>query len=317
MPTPAKVTILGAGPWGTAFGSLVAPLTRTTIWARRPEVAAELGARHGLTATADLEEAVARADVLAVAVPANEFREVLERAAAHLGPWVPILSLVKGIEGGTNLRMTEIADILLPGHPAGVLAGPALAGEVAAGQPADAVVAFAEGAVAQTLQSLFSSRVLRVRASADIVGCELAGPLAGVHGVAAGLVAGLAGGEAAQPALITRGLDGPARFAAAAGADPRTATGPAGVGDLVAACTSPLSPWRRLGLSIARDGASSERAVQALHAAAGLAGLASEHGVGLSVVTELVAVLRGKRPPEDAFADLRPEVADPALAHAA
>ncbi|MEY4010571.1 MAG: NAD(P)H-dependent glycerol-3-phosphate dehydrogenase, partial [Actinomycetota bacterium] len=142
---PIRMAVVGAGSWGTTVASLAAENTPTVLWARRPDVAATINAEHrnpaylgdrelsiALRASASLEETVEGADVVVMAVPSQGFREVLVSAAPHIRPWVPVVSLSKGLEQGTLLRMSEVANEVLPGHPVAVLTGPNLAGEIAA-----------------------------------------------------------------------------------------------------------------------------------------------------------------------------------------
>ena len=154
MTRQARVAVVGAGSWGTTVASIVARRTPTTIWARRPEVAEEISSEHtnsaylpdrtlppALQGTAALDEAVSEADVVVMAVPSHGFRQVLEQTAPHLRPWIPVISLSKGLEQGSRARMTEVIAEVLPGHPAGVLAGPNLAREIMDGFAAAALVA--------------------------------------------------------------------------------------------------------------------------------------------------------------------------------
>src|SRR5829696_2877669 len=164
-----RVAVVGAGSWGTTVAALTSSNAETTLWARRKDLADELSSDHtneaylpgvrlpdDLRATRSLDEAVSRADVVVMAVPSHGFRAVLTDVAEHVRPWVPVLSLSKGLEQGTHKRMTEVVNEVLPDHPAGVLTGPNLAREVAAGQPAAAVVAMADRRIAGALRPLFA-----------------------------------------------------------------------------------------------------------------------------------------------------------------
>ena len=134
-----------------------------------------------LTATSSLEDAVSRADVVVMAVPSHGFRDVLTEAGPHVRPWVPVVSLSKGLEQGSLLRMSEVANEVMPGHPVAVLTGPNLAGEIAAGQPAASVVAIDDAVIADALQGIFSRPTFRVYTNTDVVGCELAGEIGRAH----------------------------------------------------------------------------------------------------------------------------------------
>jgi glycerol-3-phosphate dehydrogenase (NAD(P)+) len=321
----ARVAVLGAGSWGTALGSVLAGSAPTTIWARRPEVADEINARHtnshylgsvaldrGLKATACLERAVSSADILVMAVPSYAFRSVLEQAARHVRRFVPIVSLTKGLEGGTRLRMTEIVDELLPGHPVGVLAGPSVARDVLDGRAGAAVIAFGDDRVAEEVRRLFSIAPLQVHKSQDVVGCEIAGAVTNVLAIAAGMAAGLDAGDSTRAVVITRGLAELTRLGTALGGDPETFAGLAGMGDLIATCFAPLSPGRRVGEALARGRGIEQIVGELAHVAEGIttAGtvvdLAAAHGLSMSIAFEVDAVISGTRDSADAFRGLRP-----------
>ena len=183
-----RTAVIGAGSWGTTVASLLAPRVSTVLWSRRAEVATDIAAGRGnrryldgfdlpgeLEATADLAEAVSGADVVVVGVPTHGFREVLTAAAPAIGDGVPVVSLAKGFEQGTRLRMTQVVAELLPGHPVGVLTGPNLAKEILDGRAAATVVACSESNLAEALQGLLASDRLRVYTNDDIVGCEIGG----------------------------------------------------------------------------------------------------------------------------------------------
>ena len=169
------VTVLGAGSWGTTVATLLAEKNATMLWSRGVDAAREIDQEHtnqrylpgyplpeSLRATADLAEAVGRADVLFVGVPTHGFREAVEQARPHLRPWVPVVSLSKGFEQGTLLRMTEIIEELLPGHPAGVLSGPNLAKEIMAGHAAASVIATPDLSVAKQLQRILQLSLIHI-----------------------------------------------------------------------------------------------------------------------------------------------------------
>ena len=260
-----RVTVIGAGSWGTAVAALAARNADVTLWARRPELAEAISATREnpdylggfrlpdrLSATSDLEEAVTGAEAIVLGVPSHGFRSILTESAPFVASGVPIVSLTKGIERDTLKRMTEvILDVL--DHPPlriGVLTGPNLAREVMAGQPAATVVAIRDEWEATRLQHLFLGPAFRVYTNPDVVGAESAGALKNVMAIAAGMARGLGYGDNSIAALITRALAELTRLGVALGGEPLTFAGLAGMGDLVATCTSPLSRNRTVGVAL-------------------------------------------------------------------
>ncbi|HJU80603.1 MAG TPA: NAD(P)H-dependent glycerol-3-phosphate dehydrogenase [Acidimicrobiia bacterium] len=260
-----RIAVIGAGSWGTAVAALAARQNSVRLWARRPELAKAINTSSenpdylpghrlpaGLEATADLKEAVAGATIVAIAVPSHRFADVL--AHIRLGDEVPIVSLTKGIEAETLRRMTEVVADLRPEHNPdriGVLTGPNLAAEVMAGSPTAAVVAMKNPEVASLVQATFMGPTFRVYTNDDVVGCELAGSLKNVMAIAAGMSTGLGFGDNTRAALITRALAELTRLGVALGGAPATFSGLAGMGDLIATCTSPHSRNQRVGLELA------------------------------------------------------------------
>src|ERR687898_2665900 len=216
---PMQVAVIGAGSWGTTVAHLCAKNVPTTLWARRDDVAAEVRDDHrnspylegfdltpSLHATSSLEEAVATADVLVMGVPSHGMRETAKVLAAHLRPWVPVVSLSKGLEQGSRLRMTQVLEAELPGHPCGVLTGPNLAKEILAGDAAASVIAMDDPVIAEALQDVFAGDGFRVYTNPDVIGCEVAGALKNVVAIASGMADGLGTGDNTRAAVITRGL---------------------------------------------------------------------------------------------------------------
>lgn len=261
-----RVAVIGAGSWGTTVAALAAQLQPTVLWARRSDLATAIN-REGenrdylpgaklpaeLRATADLEEALA-AEAIVWGVPSHGCREVLGQARAFIRPEQPILSLTKGIEQGTLLRMTQVMGEMLPQHPTnsiGVLTGPNLAAEVMAGQPAATVIAMEDEDTAKALQGLLMQPSFRVYTNRDLIGCESAGALKNVMAIAAGMSVGLGFGDNSLAALITRALAELSRLGVAMGGKPATFAGLAGVGDLVATCMSEKSRNHQVGVQLA------------------------------------------------------------------
>lgn len=266
--TRRAVAVVGAGSWGTAVAALVAEHAEVRLWARDPELAASINSDHEnarylpgialsahLHATADLTAACRDAEVVVLGVPSHGLRAVLTDAAAVIGDGVPIVSLSKGVEQGTHLRMTEVVADVLPSHRVdriGVLTGPNLASEVAEGQPTASVIAIPDAEAAASLQQLFMARTFRVYTNPDVVGCEIAGALKNVIAIATGVAAGLGYGDNTKAALMTRGLAELARLGVALGGEPLTFSGLAGMGDLIATCTSEKSRNRHVGVELGR-----------------------------------------------------------------
>jgi glycerol-3-phosphate dehydrogenase (NAD(P)+) len=320
-----NVTVLGAGSWGTTVASLTTAHNPTTLWARRPEVAAEINDSHTnsaflpsvtlprrLRATADIEEAVRSADMLIVGVPSKGFRAALEDARRWVRPWIPIVSLTKGIESGSLLRMTQIIEELLPGHPAAALSGPNLAREIMAGQAAASVIATDDPGVAAALQSVLQHRLFRVYRNHDVVGCEIGGAFKNVIAIAAGIGEGLGVGDNTRAAVMTRGLAELTRLGVAMGAEPQTLAGLAGMGDLMATCMSPYSRNRTVGELLGR-GKPLDEILAEMHMVAEGVGtartalsLAERYHVELPICEEINKVVLGKQRPVDAYRGLQP-----------
>ncbi len=324
MSRAVNVTILGGGSWGTTVASLAAWNTPTTIWARQTEVAEEIDQRHTnskylgeralhrrLSATADLERALARADVVVIAVPSHGIRDVLIEAAPFVRPWVPALSLVKGLEPGTRRRPTEVIGELLEGHPVGLLAGPNLAREILDGFAAAAVVAMPDQAVARSLQPLFHSSHFRVYRNEDLLGSELGGVLKNVIAIAMGMADGLGVGDNTRATVLARGLAEMTRLGEAMGAQARTFAGLTGLGDLVATCSSRLSRNRRIGEELARGKSLADAIEQLGQVAEGVKTarpvmeLAREFDVEMPIAAEVDAVINEGRSAEEAYRGLR------------
>lgn len=323
MTRPVQVTILGSGSWGTTLASLVVNNTPVMLWARDPELAAEIDTEHRnsrylpdrrlpakLRATADLAEAVGMADVLVVGVPSHGIRDVLTEAAPRVRPWIPIISLAKGLEQSTRLRPTQVISQCLPGHPVGLLAGPNIATEIIAGKAAAATIATPDVDIAASLQPLFARGRFRIYTNTDVLGCELGGVLKNIVAIAAGMADGLGVGVNTSAMVISRGLAEIIRLGTAMGADPHTFSGLTGLGDLIATCMSPASRNRRVGEQLAK-GHTIEEAVAILGQVAegvktvrSVVELAAEHDVEVPICAEVDAVVNEGRTPADAYRGL-------------
>lgn len=274
-----RAAVLGAGSWGTAFGKVLAEAgTEVTIWARRPEVAEALATDHRnpfylpgvqlppIAATDDYARALDGADIVVLAVPSQSLRANLKIWAPAIGPDATLLSLAKGIENGTLLRMSEvIAEVggVAPDRIA-VLSGPNLAKEIAAGQPAATVIGCTDADRAAAVQQACVTPYFRPYTNTDVVGCELGGACKNVIALACGIASGMGFGDNSLAGLMTRGLAEIIRLGVALGAEPVTLAGLAGIGDLIATCTSPLSRNRSFG-QVLGSGGSMQAAQEATH----------------------------------------------------
>jgi glycerol-3-phosphate dehydrogenase (NAD(P)+) len=313
--------VIGAGSWGTVVAGLVGARADVVLWGRNPDVVDAVNARHenpvylagvaldpALRATTELEAACRGADVVIMAVPSHGFRDVLRRAAPAIAPGAVVVSLTKGIEQTTLARPSEIvaAEVpaLAPGSVA-VLTGPNLVREIADGQPTASVVATPDATVATGLQDLFMTSAFRVYTNPDVVGCEIAGATKNVIAIAVGAAAGFGLGDNARAALITRGLAEMTRLGVALGGDPLTFAGLAGVGDLVATCTSEQSRNRRVGFEFGKGKpreeitAASPMVAEGIRTAAGVVELARRHDVDMPIATMVSSVIDGRSAPED------------------
>jgi glycerol-3-phosphate dehydrogenase (NAD(P)+) len=315
-----KVTVLGAGSWGTTVATIAAARNPTVLWARDEQVAEEIRTQHRNTrylagfelptrlgATSDLEEAVANADMLVVGVPSHGFRGILDAAKPFVRPWIPIVSLTKGFEQGTLLRMTQVIRDTFPGHPAASLTGPNLAKEIMAGQAAASVIATEDLNVAQAIQRVLRTARFRIYLNDDVVGCEVGGALKNVIAIATGMAQGLSVGDNTRSAVITRGLAELTRLGVAMGGDPLTFAGLAGMGDLIATCVSPQSRNRyvgeQLGLGRSLQDILDEMQMVAegVKTTATAVQLGEVHGVDLPICRTINSVLTGGASPTDAY----------------
>ena len=258
-----RVAVLGAGSWGTTFAKVLADAGRDVrLWARRPELAEAINAERtnpdylagvrlpaNLTATADADAALAGADAVVLAVPSQTLRDNLRTWLPALPAGVPLVSLAKGVELGSLKRMSEVVREVaeVPAELVAVVSGPNLAREIAEEQPTATVIACVDHERAVDLQQASFNRYFRPYTNSDVVGCELGGACKNVIALACGMATGLGYGANTLSTLITRGLAETARLGAALGADPLTFAGLAGLGDLVASCSSPLSRNRSFG----------------------------------------------------------------------
>ncbi|HEY7332601.1 MAG TPA: NAD(P)H-dependent glycerol-3-phosphate dehydrogenase [Candidatus Limnocylindria bacterium] len=319
-----QIGVIGAGAWGTTLAVHLAAAQRpVTLWAHSTEASAQLAAQRenrrylpGITFPPNVRVAAEDGHLgepyrlYLVAVPSAHVRETMRRLAPILDGNAAVLSVVKGIEEGSQRRISEVIGEELPGARVAVLSGPNLAREIAAGKPAGSVVAAEDATLAEEMAALLAGDRFRVYTNPDVVGVELCGALKNVIALAAGMVDGLGLGDSAKAGIITRGLAEMTRLGVAAGANPLTFAGLAGVGDLIATCMSPLSRNRHAGELMA-GGLSWREAEGRLSGVAegvftvrGALALASAQGVELPIAEQVAAVVHEGRAPMEAVAAL-------------
>ena len=322
-----NASVIGGGSWGTAFALYLCRLGhRTRLWIREPDVF-EAAARDGenpvflpgyrlppsVSVHSEVGEAMEGAEAVFVAVPSQYGRKILTRMSPYLGEGQAVISLAKGVEKRTLLRMSEVmAEVFEPKiRPSiGVLSGPSFAAEVAAGYPTALVLASRDREMAGRLQARISGPVLRVYTTRDVVGVELAGALKNIIAIAAGISDALSFGHNSQAALITRGLAEIARLGLKLGARRETFSGLAGMGDLVLTCTGPLSRNRRVGQELGAgrrlgEVVSGHRTVaEGIPTTVSVRELAKREGVEMPISEQVYQVLYRKKDPRRALADL-------------
>jgi len=318
-----KVAVLGGGSWGTTVASLTARNSSVTLWARNEKTVKEINEHNSnekylpgaklhksLKASNSIEETVREADVIVMGVPAQHLRGVLEDAKLYIRPWVPIINLAKGLEISTKMRMTEIIEEIMPGHPAGVLTGPNLAKEIHHGKAAAAVIAMVDATIAKELQQVFSSGLFRVYTNSDVIGCELGGALKNIIAIATGMGDGANAGDNTQAATITRGLSELTRLGVAMGGKRSTFAGLAGMGDLVATCSSAKSRNHHVGFQLGK-GKNIEEIIEEMNEVAEgvktakvVMELAKKYDVEMPISTEVYKVLYEGNTVNDAFKGL-------------
>lgn len=314
-----QVAVMGAGSWGTTVAKVFADAgNEVRLWARRAEVAKDVRDNHrnsaylgdielpdAMTATTDPAEALNGAEIVVLGVPSQSLRENLQNWKELIGPDASLVSLAKGIEHSSGLRMSqlisEVADV--PSERVAVLTGPNLAREVAQGQPAATVVACTDMDRAKLIQAAVAAPYFRPYTNTDVIGCEIAGTCKNVIALAAGIAAGMGFGDNTAATVITRGLAETTRLALKVGADARTLSGLAGMGDLVATCTSKLSRNRSFGERLGQ-GESLEEAAKATK------GQVAEGVVSSQSVSELAEKVGVEMPITDAVVGVCHEGAD-------
>ncbi|MDK9494467.1 MULTISPECIES: NAD(P)H-dependent glycerol-3-phosphate dehydrogenase [Streptomyces] len=333
MTRPVKAAVFGTGSWGTAFAVVLADAgCEVTLWGRRQELADAINTGRtnpdyfpgvelpaNVRATTDAAEAARDADFAVLAIPSQTLRANLAEWAPLLAPDTVLVSLMKGIELGTAKRMSEVIEEVakVPAERVAVVTGPNLAREIVARQPAASVVACVDEAVAQRLQAACHTPYFRPYTSTDVIGCELGGAVKNVIGLAVGIADGMGLGDNTKGSLITRGLAEATRLGLAMGADPLTFSGLAGLGDLVATCSSPLSRNHTFGTNLGRGMTLEETIAVTSQTAEGVkscqsvADLARRYGVDMPITDTVVEIVHHGKPPLVALKELMGRSAKP------
>ena len=315
------VAVIGAGSWGTTFAKVLADAGGdVSLWARRPEIAREIHESNrnsdylpginlpaSLKASASVAEALLGAEQVYVAVPSQHLRSELPNLTPHIQPGAIVVSLMKGVEAGTGLRMSEVL------HQAGgfdhsriaVVSGPNLALEIAKNQPTAAVASSVSEETAKAVAVASTNKYFKTFINTDVVGTEFGGVLKNLIAVAVGIADGVGYGENTKASIITRGLAEISAFAAAFGAEPQTMAGLAGLGDLIATCESPLSRNNTAGRLLGQGHSfhdvvrTMNQTAEGLSAVYPVLELAASKGVSMPIVTQVGQVLAGERDPRE------------------
>ncbi len=311
-----KVAVFSAGSWGTAFSIVLADAGNdVTLWARREELAAAINDRHenpdyqpgvelppAVSGTHDVEKALHGADLVVLATPSQTLRMNLTQWAPYIEDDAVLVSLMKGVELGTLERMSQVIAEVTGAGPdrIAVVSGPNLSPEIARREPAASVVACEDEGVARMIQDRIHSPAFRPYTSVDVLGCELGGAYKNVVGLAVGMAVGLGFGDNTTASVITRGLAETARLAMALGANPLTLMGLAGLGDLVATCSSPLSRNRTFGEKLGQGMTTEEilattrQVAEGAKSCASLLALAERTGVDAPIAHHVTEVVAGR-----------------------
>lgn len=317
----SRIVVMGAGSWGTTIAKVIADGgTEVMLYSRRPEVAEEINSSHrngdylpginlphNLLATSDLAEAFAGAEQIYLAVPAQSLRENLLEWRDLIPKTATLVSLIKGLEQGTGLRMSQVMQAAtgLDSEQLAVISGPNLALEIAKGEPAASVCACPDSDRASEVAQVCSSDYFTVFTNQDVIGTELGGVLKNLIAVAIGIVSGLGYGQNTKASIMTRGLAEITKFAVAQGARRRTLFGLAGLGDLIATSESTLSRNFRAGEMLGKGYSKREVMKRLQQTAEGLSSvepvltLAEQHGIEMPIVSQVQEVIEGKMNPRD------------------
>ena len=317
----SKVSVFGAGAWGSTLAQVLSDAgNEVLLWGRKEDVITEINTKHTnskyigenvlpteIRATTDLEEAFAFSKNYVLAIPSQQLRATLQLWKQHFSDDCLIVSTLKGIEISTQLRMTEVMEEVIGKHRIALITGPNLADELILRQPAGAVAAATNQATSEEVRALFRTPYYRVYTSVDLLGCELAGAIKNVIALAVGISIGMGFGENTQAMLITRGLNEVARLCAAHGADPLSAAGLAGMGDLVATCGSPLSRNRTFGELLGSTGSMEAalgkwaKTVEGVASSGAIVEIAHRVGIEVPVIESVADIVNGSLTPAEAL----------------
>jgi len=317
----SKVSVFGAGAWGSTLAQVLCDAgNEVLLWGRKEDVINEINTKHTnskyiggnilpseIQATTDLDQAFAFSNIYVLAIPSQQLRATLELWKPNFSDDCLIVSTLKGIEISTQLRMTEVLEEVIGKHRVALITGPNLADELILRQPAGAVAAATNQATSEEVRDLFRTPYYRVYTSVDLLGCELAGAIKNVIALAVGISIGMGYGENTQAMLITRGLNEVARLCAAHGADPLSAAGLAGMGDLVATCGSPLSRNRTFGELLGSTGSMESalgqwaKTVEGVSSSGAIVEIAHRVGVEVPVIESVADIVNGSLTPEAAL----------------
>ena len=317
----SRVSVIGAGAWGTTLSQVLADAgNEVLLWARNQAVVDEINSSHTnekylagiklpstIKSTSDIQSALSFSDLYVLAIPTQQLRQMLKEWAIFLNEDAIVVSTLKGIELDTDLRVSEVVAEVWGDIKFALITGPNLADELALRQLAGAVVASSDLEIAAKIQNAFTTDYYRIYTSTDVMGCEIAGAIKSVIALSVGMAIGMGFGENTQSMLITRGLHEISRMCAAHGSDPLTAASLAGMGDLVASCGSPLSRNRTFGEVLGQTQSMESAIARVAKTVEGVstsrAALELAHRVGVEVpIIEAVAdVVSGTITPRDAF----------------
>ena len=313
--------MFGAGAWGSTLAQVLCDAgNEVLLWGRKEDVVNEINTKHTnskyigqnvlpseLRATTDLDEAFSFSKNYVLAIPSQQLRATLQLWKPHFTNDCLIISTLKGIEITSQMRMTEVMEDVIGKHRIALITGPNLADELILRQPAGAVAAATNQTTSEEVRELFRTPYYRVYTSVDLLGCELAGAIKNVIALAVGISIGMGFGENTQAMLITRGLNEVARLCAAHGADPLSAAGLAGMGDLVATCGSPLSRNRTFGELLGSTRSMEvalgqwEKTVEGVSSAGAIVEIAHRVGIEVPVIESVADIVNGSLTPDAAL----------------